>query len=106
MQRVARVLLTVDDADLKRWAEEDEQTVEEVISDLKNQVVELLDNDQIGDKVSFGSSARVEFIEWEDFCPKCESTDLRWDVPDRHPYRRTYRCTDCGHEFTEEEMKV
>ena len=106
MERVARVMVTCSDDKISRWAEEDERTEQEVITELKEDFEEYINSK----KNRWQSNVqlmivKMGFLEWENFCPKCESTDLDWRLgSDKAPHRRDYKCRDCEHEFTEEEM--
>lgn len=61
MERVARIMIKVDDADLERWAKQDEMQTEDVERDMLGEV-----EDFIGGKRLWGNVASdVSFIEWE-----------------------------------------
>ena len=100
MERVARVLLTVDDAKLTEWAEDESR--DKVIKDIKEETERgFTDTRQKG--------VTVEFIEWEPFCPKCERTDveqLSVEFPAPHGMVVKYKCRDCNHEFTNKDCEV
>ena len=68
MERVARVMITAADTSIEEWAKEEEQTAKEIVSEIKGGFEDFIK----GSKKKL--CAKMEFIEWEDFCPKCEST--------------------------------
>ena len=101
MERVARILVKVDDDRIKEWMEGEEQNRDEVIADVKAEFEEYIAQHKKS------VSDEMEFIEWESFCPKCEGTDLLREFDRETPTLRwKYTCNDndCRHEFKEGEM--
>ena len=99
MERVARVLIKVDNARMKKWASEEEMTTREIVADLKEEFESFIKSNK-----TRKLDSDLEFIEWEDFCPQCESTFLEYLRSDGS-LRRAYRCRDCDYEFDEKEME-
>ena len=99
MERVARVLIKLPDDHLEKWAREEELPVEEIVADLKDEFERFIKSNK-----TRKLDTDLEFIEWEDFCPNCESTFLEYLRSDKS-YSRAYRCRDCEYEFTEKELE-
>ena len=99
MERVARILIKLDDPRIEKWAREEELPVRKIITDLKEEFERFVKSNK-----TRKLDSDLEFIEWEDFCPKCESTWLEL-VRCEKPYKRGYRCKDCEYEFAEEELE-
>jgi len=104
MLRVARASITKGDGFIKKCALDDEETIEDVVKSLKD--------DFEGWIKQWAShlSADVEFIEWEDFCPKCECTSLDMIMRDHpnpgDPGGLMNRCDDCGYEFPKDVVNI
>ena len=98
MERVARILVKMDNDHVRKWASEEEITTKEVIASLKGEFEDFIYRNR--QKLD----TDIEFIEWEDFCPRCESTYLKYLRSDEF-HKRAYRCEDCECEFTEKELE-
>lgn len=99
MERVARILIKVNDDRLRKRATDEEMTTWELIADLKEEFESFIKSNK-----TRKLDSDLEFIEWEDFCPKCESTFLEHLRSDEFHWR-AYRCRDCEYEFSEKEME-
>ena len=99
MERVARILIKADDKRLRKWAADEEMTAGELIADLKEEFESFIKSNK-----TRKLDSDLEFIEWEDFCPQCESTFLEYLRSDGS-LRRAYKCRDCEYEFDEKELE-
>lgn len=98
MERVARVLVKFSNEEIDKWAKEEERPREEVIDELKGAFKDFINKYNNRNRLT----SDIDFIEWEDFCPKCESTFI--EQIKKYPFRR-YRCTECEYTFEEGELE-